>query len=67
MWGKPHKHSTKDSEHMKVSLELIVKITLPEHFNLPNHSSISYTVKVVGQEEDKNRRLRLEESWIHPT
>ena len=36
-----------------------------EHFNLPNHSPISYTVKVVSQEEDKNRRLRLEKSWIH--
>ena len=38
---------------------------IAEHFNSPNHSPISYTVKVVGQEEDKNRRLRLEESWIH--
>ena len=28
MWGKPHKPSTKDSEHMKVLLEVIVKITL---------------------------------------
>ena len=26
----------------------------------------SYTIKIVGQEEDKNKRLHLEESWIHP-
>ena len=26
---------------------------IAEHFNLPNHSPISYTIKVVGQEEDK--------------
>ena len=38
---------------------------IAEHFNLPNHSPISYTVKIVGQEVDKNKRLRLEESWIH--
>ena len=38
---------------------------IAEHFNLPNHSPISYTVSIVSQEEDKNRRLRLEESWIH--
>ena len=38
---------------------------IAEHFNLPNHSPISYTVKIVGQEADKNKRLRLEESWIH--
>ena len=38
---------------------------IAEHFNLKNHSPISYTVKIVSQEEDKNKRLRLEESWIH--
>ena len=38
---------------------------ITEHFNLENHSATSYTVKIVGQEEDKNKRLRLEESWIH--
>ena len=38
---------------------------IAEHFNLPNHSPISYTVKIVSQEVDKNKRLRLEESWIH--
>ena len=32
---------------------------IAEHFNLPNHSPISYTVKIVGQEADKNKRLRL--------
>ena len=37
---------------------------IAEHFNLKNHSPISYTVKIVSQEEDKNKRLRLEESWI---
>ena len=38
---------------------------IAEHFTLENHSPISYTVKIVSQEEDKNKRLRLEESWIH--
>ena len=38
---------------------------ITEHFTLENHSPTSYTVKIVGQEEDKNKRLRLEESWIH--
>ena len=37
---------------------------IAEHFSLKNHSPISYTVKIVGQEED-NKRLMLEESWIH--
>ena len=32
---------------------------------MSDHSPTSYTIKIVGQEEDKNRRLRLEESWIH--
>ena len=31
-------------------------------FNMTNHTPTSYTIKIVGQEEDKNRRLRLEES-----
>ena len=38
---------------------------IAEHFTLENHSPISYTVKIVSQEEDKNKKLRLEESWIH--
>ena len=38
---------------------------IAEHFNMENHTPTSYTIKIVGQEEDKNRRLRLEESWIH--
>ena len=25
----------------------------------------SYSIKIVGQEEDKNKRLWLEEAWIH--
>ena len=36
---------------------------IAEHFNIDTPTS--YTIKIVGQEEDKNRRLRLEESWIH--
>ena len=38
---------------------------IAEHFNTENHTPISYTIKIVGQEEDKNKRLHLEESWIH--
>ena len=30
---------------------------IAKHFNLKNHSPISYTVKIVGQEGDKNKRL----------
>ena len=29
---------------------------IAENFNLENHSSASYTVKMVGIEEDKNKR-----------
>ena len=57
MWGKPHKHSTKDSEHIESVIRVNSENNIAEHFNLPNHSPISYTVKIVGQEEDKNRRL----------
>ena len=38
---------------------------IAEHLNMDDHTPTSYTIKIVGQEEDKNRRLRLEESWIH--
>ena len=38
---------------------------IAEHFNMSHHTPTSYTIKIVEQEEDKNRRLRLEESWIH--
>ena len=38
---------------------------IAEHFNMSDHTPTSYTIKIVGQEENKNRRLRLEESWIH--
>ena len=38
---------------------------IAEHFNMSDHTPTSYTIKIVGQEDDKNRRLRLEESWIH--
>ena len=38
---------------------------IAEHFNMEDHTPTSYTIKIVGQEEDKNRRLHLEESWIH--
>ena len=30
-----------------------------------DHTPTSYHIKIVGQEEDKNRRLRLEESSMH--
>ena len=38
---------------------------IAEHFNPDNHTNTSYTIIVVGAEEDKNKRLRLEEAWIH--
>ena len=38
---------------------------IAEHFNMKDHTPTSYTIKIVGQEEDKNRRLCLEESWLH--
>ena len=38
---------------------------IAEHFNLDNYTNTSYTIKVVGAEEDKNKHLRLEEVWIH--
>ena len=41
---------------MRVLLEVTVKIILQNTSNLPNHSPISYTVKIVGQEVDKNKR-----------
>ena len=38
---------------------------IAEHFNTENHTPTSYTIKTVGQEVDNNKRLCLEESWIH--
>ena len=38
---------------------------IAEHFNLDDHTNTSYTITIVGAEEDKNKRLRLEEAWIH--
>ena len=65
MWGKPHRPSIKDSEHMRVLSEVIVKIILQNISIYQTIPPISYTIKIVGQEVDKNNRLRLEESWIH--
>ena len=38
---------------------------IAEHFNLDDHTNTSYTITIVGAEEDKNKCLRLEEAWIH--
>ena len=38
---------------------------IAEHFNTEDHTPTSYTIKILGQEEDKNKRLHLEEAWIH--
>ena len=38
---------------------------IADHFNQENHTPTSYTIKIVGQEEDKNKCLCLEEAWIH--
>ena len=64
MWVKLHKHLTKRFRTHETVIRTNSENNIAENFNLPNHSPISYTVKVVSQ-EDKNRRLRLEESWIH--
>ena len=34
------------------------------HYRSLNHTIEDFTITVVDQEQDKNRRLRLEESWI---
>ena len=37
-----------------------------DHFNEDNHSNnkLDYKINIVGQESNKNRRLRLEEAWV---
>ena len=34
------------------------------HYRSYNHTIEDFTITVVDKEQDKNRRLRLEESWI---
>ena len=34
------------------------------HYKSYNHTVEDFTITVVDKEQDKNRRLRLEESWI---
>ena len=41
------------------------KDNIAQHFNMEDHTPTSYTIKIVGQEEDKNRRLHPKESQIH--
>ena len=36
-----------------------------QHFNSYNHSWHDYNIIAVDKESDKNRRLRLEESWMY--
>ena len=31
--------------------------SIADHFNQENHTATSYSIKIVGQEEDKNKRL----------
>ena len=37
-----------------------------DHFNKEEHSEnkLDYKVNIIGQESNKNRRIRLEESWM---
>ena len=37
-----------------------------DHFNDENHlnNKFDYKINIVGQEANKNRRLRLEEAWM---
>ena len=37
-----------------------------DHFNEDDHSNnkLDYKINIVGQEANKNRRLRLEEAWM---
>ena len=34
------------------------------HFRSYNHTAEDFIITVINKDEDKNRRLRLEESWI---
>jgi hypothetical protein len=35
-----------------------------KHYNKNNHTPTSYTITAIDQEANKNKRLRLEESWM---
>jgi hypothetical protein len=35
-----------------------------QHYNTNNHTEEAYTVTVLDKENDKNKRLRLEETWM---
>jgi hypothetical protein len=35
-----------------------------KHFNTANHTPESYSITAIDRERDKNKRLRLEESWM---
>ena len=65
MWVKPSQTLNKRFRIHESLIRSHSENNIAENFNLSNHSPISYTVKIVGQEVDKNKRLRLEESWIH--
>ena len=34
------------------------------HYTSYNHTTEDFTITIVDREQDKNRRLRLEESWF---
>ena len=34
------------------------------HYRSYNHTTEDFTITIIDREQDKNRRLRLEESWI---
>jgi hypothetical protein len=38
--------------------------TILHHYNMPNHTEKDYKVIAVDREEDKNKRLRLEEACM---
>ena len=49
-----HTHKKNNSKDNPVAL----------HYRSYNHTTEDFTITVIGKDQDKNRRLRLEESWI---
>ena len=49
-----HVSTVKTSKHHPVAL----------HYRSYNHTTEDFTITVIDKDEDKNRRLRLEKSWI---
>ena len=43
-----------------------VQVDVADHFNEEDHANnkLHYKINIIGQEANKNRRLRLEEAWM---